>query len=341
MALPKAIENMEEEANKLHREAHPEAYAAEEKPKEEEAGNTDKAPETPKAEAPPPAEEEPTPEAPPEPPPAPEESTPVDWEAKYRTLQGKYNKEIGDLRMAVEGLQAEIADTRRQQAEGPKDKPFNAPRVEGGETEEAPDAGEALSRMEEAYGPEFIDDIRKIFRQEILNETKPLKEGYQAVQQTVAQTAGDRYLAQLTDLVPDWRTVMKTREFSDFMHEVDPFSGVRRLDLAKRWQSKHDAKAVARFYNAFKQANGGGTKPPASETPPSNKPNKEDLISPEGTRSAPQTGGGEIEPVRTSEMNAFAKDLSLGVFKGREAQAKAIQAKIDAAVMAGKVIRDT
>lgn len=142
--VPAAVRRQISQADSIHSQV----YATPEPGAPEPVAN-----EAPQAEAPAPAPAPEAPAAPVEPP------RTTDWEQLYKTLQGKYNREIGDLRQSQSTMEARI----RELAERPPAPP----------QPEVPD--ETVRKDREEFGDDLMAAVGRWARNALAPELNELR----------------------------------------------------------------------------------------------------------------------------------------------------------------------
>jgi|OpeIllAssembly_1097287.scaffolds.fasta_scaffold26550_3 hypothetical protein len=338
--LPDALAGLEDAAAKLHREAYPDQYS--ETPPAE--GNTVPAP---PADAPPSAEPTAPPagETPPETPPAAPaagESVPAgfvpkaEYDAlahKFAVLQGKEYAEVPRMAAEIRALKDEIAALKARPAPPAGEAPAGEPPPAGDTVESR------FARLVQEYGPEFVEDMRTVFREEARKEIEGVKAQVENVAAVTTRSVDEQYVATLSKAVPDWTTLVNDPGFAAYMNEEEGRTGIPRLTFAKEWQKRRDAERVAGYYLDYKQRAAGP--PVASPAAPTPRPavSKESLVAPTTTpQGAVPAGKDEVPYVRASELDKFARDVIAGAYRGREKEQLTLQARYDAAQAAGKIV---
>lgn len=277
--------------------------------------------------------------------PAPPADPPVDWEQRYRTLQGKYDAEIGqvhDLRRQIDSMRLLLAQV-------------NAPRTPEPVAEARPATTTTVVPAEhvEAYGQDLIDAARQWARAEIAPELEQLRGELRDLrggqQQTAQQQAQQRVEAQLSadpQLADKWQALNQDQEFIAWLNQVDPYTGAPRMEFFRDACSRGDGVRVGRFFKGYIAEHTAVSQPsptPQPQTPAepvAERPSLEGLAAPGravGTGS-PQGGAPAEKRLWTNDQIArFYRDRMHGVYEGREAEARALELDILAAAGEGRI----
>jgi hypothetical protein len=292
---------------------------------------------------PPPQQQEPPGQEPPQqepPPPSQEEPT---WEQRARSLQGRYETlqrnysqqgdRIGELERLINTMRAQGAEPPPPPSDTPPPRPrFITPEEE---TEYGPDFLSVVGkRAKEEYAPEF---------EELANRLKRLEGRVDGVGTVIEKTQVNDVYTGLNGEVPQWRDINRHPDFHAWLDEPDVFSGRIRKDMLQEAFSRHEGRRVVSFFKGFLEAAGLPQTQQASEpTPPPNggttgKRSLEEFAAPGRARSAPQPLPPE-KPVYTSAWIAkFTADKIAGKYRGREADADAIEQDIYRAQHEGRI----
>lgn len=135
----------------------------------------------------------------------------------------------------------------------------------------------------------------------------------------------------LASQVPDWNEINNSDKFLAWLAEVDPVFGYPRQAALQDAQNKFDAARVAAMFKTFKSMN----------TPPVVQQQANPLaaqVAPSTTASAPapvQQADSEI--ITITAVNQFYDAVRRGKYRGREAEAEAIEARINKAAAEGRI----
>ena len=263
-----------------------------------------------------------------------EPEKPVDWEHKYKVLQGKYNAEVPRLHKEIKALKKEKEDLlariqlleqmvmqmQATQMQAPAPTPQPTP------TEEVED--DDLKALKENY-PEVYNALQKLLSKQVATEIKP----------QIEQVAEQTFYTQLSALVPDWQTINVDPKFLAWLNQVDPVSGYTKHQLLRMAYEERDAVKVARFFQAYKQeqqqqvsAEEASTTPTTPSTPPATK-----AAAPPHRRTAANPARRTNKRVyKQSEIEAFYRDAALGKIPPDEW--RNLEKELVAAVVEGRVL---
>lgn len=197
--------------------------------------------------APSPAPSEPAataPAAPTSTPPAPASTEGDDkWEARYKTLHGKYNAEVPRLHAALKERETKL-NSLTEEVEALKAS-LAKPK-------------ESLVKPEEVneFGEPLVDLIRRAAREEVSvkdTEIAQLKKRLESFEVQTTQTKEVGFFEKLAQMVPDWMAINDDPDFHAWLGEVDELTGYQRQSILSQAEEKRDADRVARFFNAFKK----------------------------------------------------------------------------------------
>ena len=267
-----------------------------------------------------------------------------DFEAKYRSMKGRYDAEVPTLKAQVQTyerinstLSAQNADLTERLA---RFSAANAAPVVATEVVTPKDM--------ESYGPELIDLIGRISsattareRAQILDEVKRATGtvSTQVADVKAAQKVTDKALFEqrLTELQPDWRDLDVRTDWHDWLRAYDPLMGAVRQVRLNEAYSAWDAPRVHEFIKAWL-----ATLPPVSPVPLTPQ---EELARQVQPRSVPpanfSTAVGDVpngKKIWTQQEIGEAFNAKLqGKFKHRPDEWAALSHEIDVAAAEGRV----
>ena len=315
MALPKSIQAQVEQA-----EATLASYAA---------------PVTAQPEAPvpievtanPPVEPAPAPEPPPVPAPPTEES----WEHKFRSLQGLFNKNVPELQGQVKDL------TRRlEQALGALEAAKAAP------TPQEPATQTVDPRDAENFGADLVDMVHRIAERRFGSVAQQVEARFSEIQkvlgtveqrlegtnQTVAVTAEQAFFDKLTKHVPEWEQINANPAFLAWLSDSDPVYGVPRQRALDSAREQLDVGRTASVFRAFA---------PVTQPAPVARNVVDRQVSPKAGASGPAPTAPTVTSLTQKQIADFYNDVARGKYRGREAEAAAIEQSVNSAIAEGRV----
>lgn len=319
MALPRSIQAQVEQA-----EATLAAYAA---PVEAQPA----APEPIEVMANPSVEPTPAPApAPAAPPPVPSEET---WEHKFRSLQGLFNKNMPELQGQVKTL-----TQRLDQALGALESQRAAPQEP---KEPAPTTADP--KDVENFGADLVDMVNRIAERRFDSVAQQVEARFSALQQmlstveqrlegtsqSVAVSAEQSFFDNLTKQVPDWEGINANPAFLAWLADSDPVYGVPRQRALDSAREQLDVARIVSVFRAFAPA----TPNPA---PVARNPVDRQVSPKAGASNAPPTAATKAMFTQ-KQVSDFYNDVARGRFRGREAEAAAIEQSVNLAISEGRV----
>lgn len=293
--------------------------------------NTPAPVETPPVAEPPsqePTQPEPTAEVvAPEPTPAPA-PTPDNWEHRYRTLQGLFNKEVPSLQQQTKTLQEQL-----QQATAALEK-LNKPQAQ----EQKPDAD---PKDIDAFGADLVEMVQRVTQSVLgsmaarIDQTvttfesrlTQVERSLDSTSKVVSRSAEEAFFDRLATAVPDWENVNASQAFLTWLGEVDPVYGQpRQVALDSAQAALNPDRAVAVF-NAFKAT----LAKPAPKADPLSK-----QVSPRSSASSAPTPT-EKPVLSEKQVTDFYADVARGRYRGRDAEVAEIEQTINLAIAEGRV----
>ncbi len=243
-------------------------------------------------------------------------------EARYKTLQGKYNKEIKALssqdkpkvdNSEIVTLKNEIDSLKKQL----KQKASN----ESKSSEKA----DAIKRLKDEYEGQFIDDLLLALSAGSTPDLSDIEEKLAAVQEKQKQSGDESHSAKtmiLSGLLKekgiDWQQMDSDPLFHDWLSKYDQETGIQRNSSLIEAFKKGDLSTTAAFYEDYARANGILTSNKAPAKQP--KVNFKNHVKPE--TKAPRTPNKAAAPeyIWTPQaIQSFYNDKRKGRFSAAEA----------------------
>ena len=243
---------------------------------------------------------------------------------KFDVLKGKYDKEVIKVREKNKELEVSIANLAAEITALKIAQPGKT--IEGQQFSGT--ASEAMAKIQEDYGPEFLEAITGAAKETVRQELQGVRGEIDSIAEDHIHTKTDKFVEALKRLVPDYVKINKLPEFAAWVEGVDDLTGVSFRALAADANSKLDAPRLAAVFNKFKADN---PKLFEGKIDP-----LETLVEPDGSG-----GGGANDSILNAEkptvtrafMTQFAKDVAIGKYRGREEEQAKIKARIDQAIV--------
>lgn len=237
------------------------------------------------------------------------------WEARFKTLSGKYNAEVPRLHAALKERDSKL-NSLTEEVEALKVR-MATPQEKLVSTEEVSEFGEPL-----------VDLIRRAAREEVQAKDGEVKELQRKLESLMGATNANvevSFYDRLASQVPDWQTINDDPEFHTWLSEVDDLTGSQRQDILSQAEEKRDADRVARFFKAFKKVH--------QDRSAESSASLESQVAPEATRTPDVPKGKKLWT--RAEIAAFYAADRRGAYT--EEQASAIDAEIQSAIREQRV----
>lgn len=266
----------------------------------------------------------------------------VDWEQRYRTLQGKYDREVPTLRNDLNTLRSQLETVQARQPEPAAPAETAKPVVPAADVE--------------TFGEDLIAGARRWARAEVATELDEMRAQLATVTKTTdtikqdsAQAqAQSRHLHTMAQLDADpvvgknWRAINDDNNFIAWCDQVDPFTGQQRIGLLRDAFGRGEVTRTAAFFKAYVQEHTATQPAPVQQPTPetTGRPNLADFASP-GRGTAPAPGGAPTDKRlwTQTEIAAFYREKTKphGAYKDRAADAARVEADIIAAASEGRI----
>lgn len=170
------------------------------------------------------------------------------WEARFRTLEGKYKAEVPRLNQQLKEAKGVIANLQSE-----------ASRVV--EAPQAPVKTESLvtSEDEEAFGTDLIAVMKKVVKQEtaeVVRQTearvKEVSQRVESVAGVQAETATDKFFGAIEKAVPDWEVINTDEGWLEWLGEYSPETGAPRQAALDAASNSLDSGRTIALFNLYK-----------------------------------------------------------------------------------------
>jgi hypothetical protein len=257
----------------------------------------------------------------------------VSWKTRFKNFKASTDKTISTLRKENSRLATESLGLRKQVDE----LSTRVASLQSSNTDIF--SGIITDEDSEAIGEEAVDIVKRTSQKAVEASVAPLKE---KLRQLEAEKEAERlrkielrekqeynyFLKDLEKIVPDYEVIDHNPKFLEFMDEIDPSTGDKRMDTFKSAESYRDADRVADFFLEFKRT-----------LPRSKRERLEENITPTGT-----SGAGDVisnvkpeEGFTATEVEKFFNDVTRGVYRNRKKEANDIENRITKAYMEGRI----
>lgn len=166
-----------------------------------------------------------------------EEQKTVDWEHKFKVIDGKYRAEVPLLAGQIRELKAEL-DTMKST---PKEEPVKVEsNIKPEEVEE--------------YGENYVDFVKRSAMDVVgdsKNKINELEKTVSELQQQQQTSSRQKFLSELEQLCPTYQELNSSDGFISWLREVDAFTGLDRKTIFEDADVKNDSVRVANMFNAY------------------------------------------------------------------------------------------
>ncbi len=233
------------------------------------------------------------------------ESKPViDWEHKFRVLQGKYDAEVPRLSQELRDIRDQLNNAQKQR-----------------EQQEEQSLRPNFEDLKEIADEEVVTAFQK--QQEIIDRQNQviaeLKQRVDAVGNSTIDSSQKMFYATLEQIVPDWKAVNNDQRFLSWLGEVDPYSGLQRQQMLIEAANNMDAQRAAVFFTSWKDS-------VKKKTPP---------ISPNSSKSS--TPPQDKKTYSAAEIKKFADDVTKGKYRHNPDERKRLEDEYTRAQMEGRI----
>lgn len=325
-SLPRAAQAQSDEADRLQAElAAPETPQDQSQEPEASPATPEPAPEPPVAEEPP---------ASPEPEPAP----PEDWEKKYRTLKGMFDKDVPRLNAQVRKLTSDLAAAAKAaELREPATPREAAPKL-------------VTEKDAETFGDDLMDVVKRQAMEVVTAQTADMKAHIERLEAENAALKGQvtgveerqitdtrqAYLSNLTAAAPDWQDINADQGFLDWCMQPDPLSGIVRQEFLNEAFEIGDVARTVTLLDAWR-----ATQPaaPAAPRPNGRASELERQVAPGTSRStAPAAQPNTGQQISANDVEVFYREVAQGKWTGRDTERVQREAEIDQAAAEGRLI---
>ena len=245
-----------------------------------------------------------------------------DWKAKYLVLKGKYDSEVPRMSAEIRDLKGQLGNLQ-QQITTLKSNP--APDVNSGNT--------VASLNDIDLDPDMRAAIERVIEQRVSATTQPLQQQVRDLGQTEQDRNWNRFTGAVASEIPDYEAIDASPDFQAWVTDLDSFSGKSRADLLNEAIESMAAGRVIAIYRAFRAEQGAPAPQPQGVVQPVPLANQV-VPAPSGSSAPPPA---QPKMISRKEVADFYADVTKGLYRGRETEAKQRQAEIEQAYREGRV----
>jgi hypothetical protein len=267
---------------------------------------------------------------PPAEPPAPPAPPSVDWEHKFKTLQGLFNAEVPKLQQRTKQLEAQLQEVVAKQNEPKKDAPAEPPKAATHDKDVEEFGGDLVEMVHRQVSAQLgaISSKLDSLVQPLTDRLLQLERAVEGTSSTVSATAEEMFFDRLSKSVPDWETLNIDQKFIDWLAEVDPVYGQPRHAALAAARQALDSTRVTAVFNAYKK-----TLAPAPKTDPLSK-----QVSPKSGASSAPPQAPQKQLITEKSIQDFYHQVATGKYRGRESEVAEIETLINLAIAEGRVV---
>ena len=179
------------------------------------------------------------------------ESPKEDFEQKYKSLKGKYDKEVPDLHAQLKVLRAEFDALNAKKIVNEQLK----------EPEIKPRGKLVTDEDREEFGTDLLDVQRRVAQEVVEEYSKRLEEQNKSIDEiksNVDKTGTDLeemvFRQQLNKAIPDFDSINQDPKWIEWLDTVDPILQGSRREPAERAYKDRDINFISNYVNIYKQS---------------------------------------------------------------------------------------
>lgn len=248
---------------------------------------------------------------------------------QLRKENASLKSDIASLTEKNEAVLSELVDIKKQISKKKKEDSFDELFTQEDKELLGADAINIFKKAVKKVAPQHEDNEElKVLKDELKQLKQDRIRQLKKEKETVEEESFSKLKEKLSVVVDDWQQIDSDPKFLTYLDEVDEIEGVTRKELFSSAVQSRRVKEVASFYKDYKAQR---------------SPKKEEILSkkitPVGTKSTPVDADKDVKKTYTiGEYNKFMDDLTKGKYKGKEKEAKLIEAKFDKAFFEGRII---
>jgi len=274
------------------------------------------------------------------------------WHRRYRSMKGRYDHELPRYKHSLDQANQRIMELTAQARSTPAPVP-PAPTVSDGPVSNDTLLASGFTQDEiDMWGPEMAQSIYRVSAKMASAATAHINGRVAQIQNSTLEQEAAVMFDTLAKQVPTWREVNTDPRFLTWLALPDPMSGVIRQELLSKAFEENKSSRVVAFFKGFLSEEPPAAPAVPSSVPPTPVPTAvipapaprsqriplEALAAPGGARSSAQPAPTEKPHYTPAGIGQFLDQKARGLWRGREAEADAIEADIFLAQSEGRVI---
>lgn len=272
--------------------------------------------------------------------------TAEEWRHRFLSMQGRFQAQVranAGMEEQMRLLGQELIATQNMVQQLQQQPPARDQAPHGH------DHGNLITDADrENYGDELIDLARRAARETVTPELEALREQNKSLQQRVQNTGKRELFATLDRAISNWRQINTSTQFKSWLRLPNVYTGTIRGKVLNDAVAGADApKVIALFREFLAEAHATGMQAPApqleqQDPPPAPRTAAVDLESLAAPgRARPASGDTQVpseKPIYTrAQISKFYDDVRKGLYAGRDADYRAMEADLQAAQREGRI----
>lgn len=259
-----------------------------------------------------------------------------DFEQKYRSLKGKYDKEVPELHQQVRALSSDLnlLNNQIKNIEERKEVPK--------ESENTMD-NLVTDEDREEFGEDLLNVQRRVAQEVVREYTQKLEQQNQnidKIQKDVNKTGTDVedmvFRQRLNYIIPDFEQINQDKKWIEWLDTVDPIlQSTRRVPAEKAYQNR-DSDFIANYVNLYKQNCESFQQTP--ETLDSRQSEIEKQVAPSNSVTPDVRVNNEKRTLTQQQADKLWKSVKDLNMSGKYERAEKLENELTAALMEGRII---
>ena len=261
-----------------------------------------------------------------------------DWEKRFRGLSKTHRELKEQYKQAVEHneqLNQRLTDLEAKMSSKP--------------AEPAPDPSKSMEERlrsmmtedeREQYDDKFIGMLARFINNGApKQDLSTVEDRLNQMEKNQTMTAQQLFWKQVNENVPDWQKIQESTEFDEWASEYDPMLKTNRWKALESTMQTLDHELAIGIFNQFKELRAKPSAPAQQDNGIEQDPRYQQVV-PDHAAGASGIADDGQPYFKQSFINQFYKDVSLGKYRGKEAEASQIDKQIFEAGQAGRIIPD-